>query len=162
MTSSFLNKLSVFPGVQRWLTHTTFTYVFLRKCQIVRKRRNWWRSWWNRESSSHPCLTRSVMTILSAKVTASYHQTKPYWLNSCHNPVFSRSSHLCLWSRFDSICVYANVLIYIFTFTNKVRGGSLTRLYKVLWWSISTGMWNVYSLSSPLLHCMLSICAIFI
>lgn len=51
-------------------------FLSLRKCQIPRTKKNWWLSWSNRRSSSPPCLMRSVMTISSAKVAASYWRMK--------------------------------------------------------------------------------------
>lgn len=55
----------------QWLTDFAFCSAFfmLRKCQILRWRRNWWQNWWNRKTCSQLSLTKSATTIWSAEVS---------------------------------------------------------------------------------------------
>lgn len=86
------------PGVHKWLTATVFLFSFFlnSKCRILRRRRNWWMSWWNREMCSRLCSMKSVMTICLAKVSSFYEFEDFNLLINCHDPVFDRASNTCV------------------------------------------------------------------
>lgn len=90
-----------------------FRIYIPRKCQIRRRRRNWWRSWWNRKKCSRLSLTKSATTIWSAEVSDLSTPQRSH----CAPPSYrirTGSNLLCLLN-----------------FPDKVIGGSPTRLSRV-------------------------------